>query len=128
MTFRETFKDNIEYGRKLVNSGLEGVQEGGREGLRGQSLPEVVLDSAKDSWALVAIGAGVGVLASYLANKRKLTPQVALFGVLGGVLGFSIGLSWGTRHVTGGAARGAMRKINATRDEHWLENNPIDYA
>lgn len=128
MTFRESFKDNVEYGRKLVNSGLQGVQEGGREGLQGESLPRVVLDSAKDSWALVAVGAGLGLLGSYLANKRKLTPQVALFGLIGGALGFSVGLSWGTRHVTGGAARGAMRKISATRDERWLENNPIDYA
>ncbi len=128
MTIRDSFKENMEYGRKLVASGLQGAQEGGREGLQGESLPKVVLESAKDSWALVVIGAGLGVLGSYLANKRKLSPQAVLFGALGGALGFSVGMSWGTRHVTGSAARGAMRKINAARDEHWLENNPIDYA
>ncbi len=128
MNIRDSVKNNVEYGRKLVASGWEGAQEGGKEGLNGESLPSVLAESAKDSWALIAIGAGVGVLASYLANKRKLTPQTALFGLLGGALGFSVGMTWGTRHVTGAAARGAMRHINAARDEHWLENNPIDYA
>jgi hypothetical protein len=34
----------------------------------------------------------------------------------------------GTRHLTGDMAREAKRNINAARDAHWLEKNPIDYA
>lgn len=128
MRVPEWVDDRLEYGRKLVSTGLEGAQAGGEAALGEEKLPKVLLESAPSSVALAALGAGVGVLCSYLGNKKKLTGESVLFGVLGGVAGFLVGLGWSTRHLTNGAAVGAMRNIRTARDEHWLERHPIDYA
>jgi hypothetical protein len=128
MKVPEWVDDRLEYGRKLVNTGLEGAHAGGEAALGEDHLPKVLLESAPSSVGLAALGAGVGVLCSYLGNKRKLSGEAALFGVLGGVAGFLVGFGWSTRHLTNGVAVGAMRNIRTARDEHWLERHPIDYA
>jgi hypothetical protein len=120
--------ENLEYGRKLVNNGLEGAQAGGEAALGEESLPEVLVDSAPSAVGLAAIGAGVGVFYSYLGNKRKFSKEGVLFGVLGGVAGLLVGLGWSTRHLTNGIRVGAMKNIKTVRDEHWLDRHPIDYA
>jgi hypothetical protein len=120
--------ENLEYGRKLVNSGLEGAQAGGEAALGEDSVPQVLLESAPSSVGLAAIGAGVGVLCSYLGNKRKLSNECALFGMLGGIAGFLVGMGWTTRHLTNGLAVGAIKNIKTVRDERWLDRHPIDYA
>lgn len=128
MNVTEWVGESIGYGRKLVNTGLEGAHAGGEAALGEERLPEVLLESAPASVSLAALGAGIGILCSYLGNKRKITKESAVFGVLGGVAGFLVALGWSTRHVTNGCAVGAMRNIRSARDEHWLERHPIDYA
>jgi hypothetical protein len=128
MTVTEWVGENLEYGRKLVNSGIEGAHAGGEAALGEEKLPRVLAESAPSSLGLAAIGAGMGMLCSYVGNKRKFSSEGALFGILGGVTGFLVGLGWGTRHLTNGVAVGAMRNIKTVRDERWLKRNPIDYA
>ena len=43
-------------------------------------------------------------------------------------VGFVAGFAWKTRDLTGSMLQGASRAIETTRDEHWLETHPIDYA
>lgn len=124
-TVAEWVGENLDYGRRLVDSALEGAREAITEK---KDLPDVLVKSAPSSLGLAALGAGVGVLCSYCGNKRKLSKEGALFGMLGGLAGFLIGLGWSTRHLTNGMAYGAMKNINTARDEHWLERHPIDYA
>lgn len=128
MNVTEQVRETLEYGRKLVNTGLEGAQAGGEAALGEERLPEVLIESAPASVGLAALGAGVGILCSYFGNKRKITRESAVFGVLGGIAGFLVALGWSTRHLTNGCAHGAMRNIRSARDEHWLEHHPIDYA
>ena len=128
MKVTDWVEENLDYGRKLVSSGLEGAHAGGEAALGEERIPEVLLQSAPSSVGLAALGAGLGVLCSYLGNKRKMSKEAALFGILGGLTGILIGVGWSTRHVANGCAVGAMRNIKSARDEHWLENHPIDYA
>jgi len=128
MSVTEWVGENLEYGRKLAGSALEGAQAGGEAALGDESLPKVLVQSAPSSLGLAAVGAGIGVVASYFGNKRKLSKEGVLFGVIGGVTGFLVGLGWSTRHVTSGVAVGAMKNIGTVRDERWLERHPIDYA
>lgn len=128
MSVSEWVGENLEYGRKLVNSGIEGAQAGGSAALGEESLPEVLVESAPSTIGLTVAGAAIGVLASYAGNKRKFTKESIVFGVLGGIAGFVVGLGWSTRHLTNGVRVGALRHMRNTRDEHWLERHPIDYA
>lgn len=128
MNVTEWVGENLEYGRKLVDSALEGAQAAGGVALGDQTVPKVLVKSAPSALGLAAIGAGVGVLCSYLGNKRKLSGESVAFGVLGGVAGLLVGLGWSTRHLTKGAATGAMKHMSNVRDERWLERHPIDYA
>ena len=128
MSVSEWVGENLEYGRKLVSTGLEGAHAGGEAALGEERLPEVLLESAPASVGLAVVGASLGILCSYLGNKKKMTRESAVFGVLGGVAGFLVALGWSTRHLTNGCAVGAMRNIRSARDERWLERHPIDYA
>lgn len=128
MTVTDWVEENLEYGRKLVNSGIEGAQAGGEAALGDETLPEVLIESAPSTIGIAATGAGLGLLCSYFANKRRITGQAALFAAVGAFAGFVIGAGWSTRHVAKGMGVGAMRNIHGVRDEHWLERHPIDYA
>jgi hypothetical protein len=128
MTVTGWMEQNLEYGRKLVSSGLEGAQAGGEAALGKETIPQVLKESAPSTIGLAVAGAAIGVLCSYFGSKRKLTKESVLFGALGGFAGFLIGAGWSTRHLTNGMRVGAMHNINSVRDEHWLERHPIDYA
>jgi len=73
------------------------------------------------------IGACAGLLAGYLENHRSSTKTLAC-GLLGGAIGFGAGVVWENRKLTASVAAGAWKSVNKTRDEHWFEKNPIDYA
>jgi len=47
---------------------------------------------------------------------------------LGAAIGFGLGVAWGSRRLAASVTTGAFRSMDKVRDEHWLENNPIDYA
>ena len=38
------------------------------------------------------------------------------------------GVTWESRRFLASITRQAIKDCNATRDEHWLQKNPIDYA
>ena len=128
MNFLEWSKSSVDYGQKLVNSALEGAHEAEDEFLKEESLASDFSESARHALAPAVVGAILGALSGNLGNRRRSSTRALAFGLLGGALGFGAGVIWENRQLTANVASGAWKKINQTRDEHWFEKNPIDYA
>ena len=129
MHLGEWSKSNTDYGRKLVNSGLQGARSGREAFLQETPLAPYLGDSARHAWKPAAIGACVGVLGgSCPFSRNKSVGRTIVYGLLGGLLGFGAGLLWESRSLTASVASGAMRNMERVRDEHWLAKHPIDYA
>jgi len=125
----EWLGSNIDYGRNLVNSGVEGARSAGHTALGEAPVSSVLIAAVRHAWAPAAVGAYVGALGASLGHRRKPNyGAIAGAGLLGAAIGIVTGMAWGTRHLTGDIARGALKKIDATRDAHWLEKNPIPYG
>ena len=127
MNFTEWSKSNVAYGQKLMDSAVEGAREGESEFLKDDSLGPYLERSALRAIAPTIIGACVGLVGGYLANRRS-RKETLFCGLLGGAIGFGVGMAWENRNLTASVASGAWKRINKTRDEHWFEKNPIDYA
>jgi hypothetical protein len=127
-----TVTDTFTYGRKLVDAGFHGIYEGIREGtpvaLHGRHLSDVVSDSVPTIVTLAAAGASVALVASHLMHKRGRASKTWIYGAVGTAVGVVAGVSWKSRKIASSLAHSAMKEVNKTRDEHWLELNPIDYA
>jgi hypothetical protein len=128
MKVREWSKSSIDYGRKLLDSGLEGARSGEGEFLQGEPLAPFLEESARHALEPATIGVFLGVLSSCAGNRGKSASKTLLYGLLGGVIGFGVGVAWGSRRLAASVASSAFESIGKVRDEHWLENNPIDYA
>lgn len=128
MTVSEWSKSNLDYGLKLLDSGLEGARSGEGAFLHGKPLAPVLEESARHSLKPAAIGAFVGVLGSCAGNRHKSTSRTLVYGLLGGAIGLGVAVAWGNRRLAASVASSAFRSMGKVRDEHWLENNPIDYA
>jgi hypothetical protein len=127
MNFLEWSKSNVDYGRKLMDSAVEGARQGESEFLKDESLGPYLEKSALHAIAPTVIGACLGLLGGYLVDRRSRNTTL-ICGLLGGAIGFGAGVVWENRNLTASVASGAWQRINKTRDEHWLEQNPIDYA
>ena len=128
MGLRTWSRSEVEYGRKVLTSGLDGARSGREAFLSGRPLTPFLSESVRNAWKPAAIGAGIGVLGSCSGSWRKSIGRVLAFGLLGGAVGFGAGIVWENRRLVASATRGALRNIDKVRDEHWLEKNPIDYA
>lgn len=128
MDLREWSKSNLEYGRKVLSSGFEGARSGREDFLNGRSFTPFLSDSFRHSWKPAVIGACLGLLGSYRGNRNSSASRAAAYGVLGGAIGVTAAVAWENRRLAASVARGAHRRIDQVRDEHWLEKNPIDYA
>jgi len=127
MSLGDWSKSELEYGRKVLDSGLEGARSGREAFLHGKPLTPFLSESAKKALKPAAVAAGLGVLAS-LPGSRHRPARTFVFGLLGGVIGFSAGMVWQSRRLTASVMCGALDNVEKTRDEHWLEKHPIDYA
>ena len=121
-------KSGIAYGWNLLRSAVEGARSAEEQIAKEESPRSVLLRSARTSMAPSVAAASLGLAAGYLVSKRRSARNAAAFGLLGAVIGFAGGMAWGTRRMTGVMARGAKRKMDATRDAHWLTKHPVDYA
>jgi len=127
MALRKWSKSNLDYGRKVLNSGLEGARSGREAFLKGSPLTLFLSESARNAWEPAAIGACIGLVGSYPGNPPSIRRAFG-YGILGGAIGFGAGIAWESRHLTASVARGALRNVDRVRDEHWFEAHPIDYA
>jgi hypothetical protein len=128
MKVNEWSKSNIDYGKKLLDSGLDGARSGEGEFLHGEPLAPFLEESARHALKPAALGVLLGVLGSCAGNEHKSTSKTLVYGLLGGAIGFGLGVAWGSRRLAASVATSAFRSMDKVRDEHWLENNPIDYA
>jgi hypothetical protein len=128
MNFLEWSKSSVDYGRRLVDSAMEGARTGEDDFLQQEPLAPFLSESARQALGPAVIGACLCTLGGYLGNGRRSPTRALACGFLGGVIGFSAGMLWDSRQLTASVASGAWKKIGKTRDEHWFEKNPIDYA
>ena len=129
MKIGDWLKSEVEYGRDLAGSGLQGARTAADSLLHGEHVGKVLGRSARASWAPTVMGAGFGAVSALLVQRRK--PRggaVIAMGIVGGVVGFTAGVAWETRQLSSGIARGAMRKIGTARDSHWLGKHPINFG
>jgi hypothetical protein len=127
MNFRQWEQSNAKYGRKLMKSGLEGARSGGEAFLQERPLVPFLNDSARKALTTAAIGAGLGLVRGLAASRHRSVKALA-YGVCGGAIGFSAGVAWESRLFGKTVVAAAWKNIGRVRDEHWLEENPIDYA
>jgi hypothetical protein len=128
MNVMEWSKSNVDYGRKLVDSAVEGAREGEDDFLREESLASYFTESARKALGPAAVGALIGMLGEYAGSSRRSPIRTVACGFLGGAIGFGAGVIWETRQFTASVASSSWKSIGKTRDERWLEKNPIDYA
>src|SRR5580658_686616 len=130
MGLREWSRSEAQYGRKVLGSGLEGARSGREAFLNGRPLTTFLSESVREALKPAALGACIGLLSRYpFSNKRHRSIGRGLgLGWLCGVIGFSAGFAWASRRLTASMAGEVRRNIGRTRDEHWLEEHPIDYA
>jgi hypothetical protein len=128
MDLRKWSKSNADYGRRLLDSGLEGARSGEEAFLNGKLLTPFLGESVRSALKPAALGACIGVLGSYAGYRQKSITRTLACGLLGGAIGLGAGLAWESRCLTASVAGSALRNIGRVRDEHWLTKHPIDYA
>jgi|ERR1019366_1437438 hypothetical protein len=128
MDLRNWSNSNAEYGRKLLNSGIEGARSGQEAFLNGRSLTPFLSESVRSALKPAALGVCVGVLGGCPGYRQKSITRALTYGLLGGAIGLGAGLVWESRRLTASVAGSALRNISRVRDEHWLTKHPIDYA
>jgi hypothetical protein len=121
-------RSRLQYGRALVNSGMEGLRHGRVAHLQRQPLYGVLSDSARGAIGLAAIGTCAALVGTCLAGRRARNVRAVGYGVAGSVIGLAVALAWKTRDLTASMGRSALREMNTVRDQRWLQNHPIDYA
>jgi hypothetical protein len=132
MKVREWSAFELDYGRRLLQSGMEGARTAEHAYLQGKSLSPLLGDYVKHALAPATIGACLGILGAYPEDGQRSRSRLFACGILGGAIGGAIGfgasLAWQTRRLARSITRGALRNVSRVRDEHWLEKHPIDYA
>jgi hypothetical protein len=128
MDLRDWSKSEVDYGRKILDSGLEGARSGEEEFLHARPLTPFVNESVRKALTPAVLGACLGMLSGYPANGHRSIGRMLMFGLLGGAIGFGTGVAWESRELTASAARGALRNIHKVRDERWVEKHPVAYA
>jgi hypothetical protein len=128
MALGEWSKSNASYGRKLINSGIEGARSGREAFLDGDPFKPFLSESVRKALKPAVLGACLGLLGGYPGGRHKSISRALARGLLGGAVGLGAGVVWESRHLTASAAGGALKNIGQVRDEHWLDKHPIDYA
>lgn len=128
MTLAEWSRSNVDYGRKLMHSAMEGVQRGEGDFLEEGTLAPYFARVSRKSVVPAVAGAVGGICCGYLLNQRRSTYRAVAGGILGAAIGFSAGMLWETRSLAASVGSGVRKNVRRTRDEHWFEKHPIDYA
>lgn len=128
MDLRQWSKANAEYGRRLLDSGIQGARFGQEAFLQGESLTPFLGESVQSALKPAVLGACIGLLGSFPGYRQKSVIWALAFGLLGGAIGLGAGVVWKSRRLTASLAGGAFKKMGRVRDEHWLTKHPIDYA
>jgi len=128
MSLDAWLKSGVEYGWDLLCSAVEGARSVEQQIRHQEHSAEVLRRSALNSLGPSVALASLGLVAGYFMSRRKSAHHAAALGVAGALIGFAGGMAWSTRHMTEDIARGAKKRVDATRNAHWLAKHPVDYA
>lgn len=128
MHLSEWSKSEVDYGRRVLNSGLDGVRSGREAFLNHRPLTPFLRESCLKALKPAALGVSIGLLTNYPRERFRRTSRLLASGLLGGLVGFAAGMVWESRFLTKSAADGALKSMRKVRDEHWFQKHPIDYA
>jgi hypothetical protein len=128
MQLSEWSKQEVEYGRRFLSSGLDGVRSGREAYLNGGPLTPFFRESCSRALKHAALGACIGLLTSRPRDRFHRISHLLGSGLFGGLIGFAAGVAWESRFLTRSAADGALNNMKKVRDEHWFQKHPIDYA
>jgi hypothetical protein len=128
MSSKSRLDSYFEYGRKLADSGAQGIRSGSQSYLHGQPLSASLSESACDSLPFAAIGIAAAVIRLVAGSRRHRISRSLAAGFTGAMVGFVAGFTFKSRHLAGSMAKDALTNIGKTRDAHWLEHHPITYA
>jgi len=127
MNILEWSKSEVDYGRRLMDSAAEGARKGEGEFLGEESLGRYLERSVLHAMGPMVLGACLGWSSGRFETRRSKS-RALVCAFLGGAIGFGAGVLWENRKLTASVASSAWRSITKTRDAHWFERNPIDYA
>jgi hypothetical protein len=127
MSLRHWIASEVDYGRELVDSGLEGASKGRTEFLHGAPLSPYLSGVNREALKLATLGGCIGLVGGYLGRRHKSARALA-YSALGGVVGFAASFAWNSHDFAESVAHGALKNMSAVRDQHWLKSHPIDYA
>ncbi len=132
MDLRDWTNSEIEYGRKLLDSGIDGARTGRDTFLHGRPITPFVSDSARKALKPSVVGAYLGMCLGALGSKSDeeegSIAKILLLGLLGGAIGFGTAMAWESRELAESAASEALRNIHKVRDEHWVEKHPVAFG
>ena len=128
MNITDKIKNNLAYGKELVESGIEGATEARKTVLASEDKTDLVHAAAQESWQSATVGAMVGAIFGALADDRKPARGVLFGSLLGAAVGFGGSFAWKTRPLTSAMTREAGKRIGTVRDGHWLSKHPINYG
>lgn len=121
-------KSNVSDGRQLLDSGYEGAHRAVKEVLHAEEVQSDLSHAAHNAWRAAAIGACVGSIGGYFVEEQKPIQSALAGALVGGALALGGCMAWGSRRLIAAAANGAVRNVKVTRDEQWLEHNPVAYG
>lgn len=128
MSVKEWSRSTVGYGRRLVHSTLDGVRIGEDQFRKGGQLTPYFGSGARRSLSPAVIGIILGTCLGYRSSDRRRAVKALVGGVLGGLIGFSAGMTWETRQLAASVGSSVRKNVQFARDEHWLQQHPIDYA
>src|ERR1035441_9395478 len=97
-------KSSADYGRQLLDSGIEGARSGEEAFLDGKPLTPFLSESVRNALKPAALGACIGVLGSYPGYREKSITRTLVYGLLGGAIGLGAGVAWESRRLSVTAA------------------------
>jgi hypothetical protein len=128
MKMENWLKMNVSDGKELIDSGYAGAHQAVKEALQDEAIQADLSLSAHNAWKAVAIGACVGSVGGYLTEDERPVRSALAGALLGGALAVGGLMAWGTRGIIAAAVSGAARSVHQTRDEQWLDHNPVAYG
>src|SRR3954464_9313093 len=108
MHVAEWSKSEVEYGRRVLNSGLEGVRSGQEAFLHGRPVTPVFRGSLCNAWKPAALGACIGILTGCRKDHHRSLARIMTSGLFGGLVGLAAGVVWGPPLLCARAARGGL--------------------
>jgi hypothetical protein len=128
MKVDQWLKSNVSDSKELLDSGYEGAHRAVKEVLHAEEVQSDLTHAAHNAWKAAVIGACVGSVGGYFVEEQKPIQSALAGALIGGALALGGLMAWGSRRLIAAAAIGATKHVRATRDEQWLERNPVAYG